>query len=410
MRLPAFLAVAALTAVAVPAFAQAARPAPHPARAIRTTIPITRAFERGLAAGTRDSSGRPTARYWQLRTDYTIDARLDPATATVTGREKVVITNPSDSALRFLGLHLDQNQFAPNVAREAPVAGITSGMHITRMVANGDAVDLTAPAVARWNTQTVVGVPLRTPIPARGTGTLEVEWSFEVPLVTPPTRGDRMGRWGNPAVPADPVVSARRRVRRSARLGPGALSRTVRVLQQLRPLRRPASTCPAGWIVSGTGVLQNPRRCSRRPARERLTHVLESRRQIRPSSAPPRRRRRPGDGGGRSARLAFRGRHGERLRVGHGEASSCGTPRARRFPGKGRADRTCYPARARALYERRRRSRATRSSSTRSSGCRTRSRSFTLQDGPSAGMEYPMVINSNQGAAPITRRVISGGR
>ena len=24
---------------------------------------------------------------------------------------------------------------------------------------------------------------------------------------------------------------------------------------------------------------------------------------------------------------------------------------------------------------------------------------FTLQDGPSAGMEYPMVINSNQGAA-----------
>ena len=66
-----------------------------PARAVRRTIPITRAFEHGLRAGTRDSTGRPTARYWQLRTDYTIDARLDPVTATVSGREKVTITNPS---------------------------------------------------------------------------------------------------------------------------------------------------------------------------------------------------------------------------------------------------------------------------------------------------------------------------
>ena len=52
MRLLACLAGAALTAAAGPAFAQS--------RAVRTTIPITRAFERGLAAGTRDSSGHPT--------------------------------------------------------------------------------------------------------------------------------------------------------------------------------------------------------------------------------------------------------------------------------------------------------------------------------------------------------------
>ena len=34
---------------------------------------------------------------------------------------------------------------------------------------------------------------------------------------------------------------------------------------------------------------------------------------------------------------------------------------------------------------------------------------LTLQDGPSAGMEYPMVINSNQ-APRTTRPGISGGR
>jgi len=33
---------------------------------------------------------------------------------------------------------------------------------------------------------------------------------------------------------------------------------------------------PGGWIVSGTGVLQNPREVLTDTARERLTHVLES--------------------------------------------------------------------------------------------------------------------------------------
>src|SRR3989442_9647506 len=33
---------------------------------------------------------------------------------------------------------------------------------------------------------------------------------------------------------------------------------------------------PAGWIVSGTGVLQNPQEVLTAKARERLTHVLES--------------------------------------------------------------------------------------------------------------------------------------
>lgn len=279
MRLPAFLAVAALTVVAVPAFAQAAGPAPRPARAIRTTIPITRAFERGLAAGTRDSSGRPTARYWQLRTDYTIDARLDPATATVTGREKVVITNPSDSALRFLGLHLDQNQFAPNVAREAPVAGITSGIHITRMVANGDAVDLATPAVARWNTQTVVGVPLKTPIPARGTGTLEVEWSFEVPLVAPPTRGDRMGRWGNRLFqvaqwyPQVAVYDDLRGWNLEPYLGASEFFNNFGSYDVRLDL-------PAGWLVGATGVLANPDSVLTPAVRQRLARAVESDSQI----------------------------------------------------------------------------------------------------------------------------------
>src|SRR5688572_28678788 len=94
----------ALIAAAVPAPSPAqARPADQrstaaPAqRAIRRDIPLTIAIRRAFAAGTRDSTGRPGRNYWQLGVDYTITARLDPATSRITGTETVVIRNDSDS-------------------------------------------------------------------------------------------------------------------------------------------------------------------------------------------------------------------------------------------------------------------------------------------------------------------------
>src|ERR1700681_3374040 len=66
-----------------------------PERPVRRDIPMTRMIQRAFAAGTRDSTGRPGRNYWQLSNDYTINARLDPATQRLTGRETVVIRNNS---------------------------------------------------------------------------------------------------------------------------------------------------------------------------------------------------------------------------------------------------------------------------------------------------------------------------
>jgi len=183
------LALVALTAAA-PLAAQ------WPERAVRRTIPITRAFERGLAAGTRDSSGRPTAKYWQLRAEYSIDTRLDPTTGTVTGTETVRITNTSPAELRSFALRLDQNLFAPNTARSGPSAAITTGVAVSRLVANGREFNADS-LTKRWSTSTLARVPLGAPIPAGGTGTLQVSWSFTVPVVPEGRRGDRMGAWTN---------------------------------------------------------------------------------------------------------------------------------------------------------------------------------------------------------------------
>jgi len=48
-----------------------------PPRAVRRDLPMTNAIRRAHAAGTRDSTGLPGRRYWQLWTDYAIEARLD---------------------------------------------------------------------------------------------------------------------------------------------------------------------------------------------------------------------------------------------------------------------------------------------------------------------------------------------
>src|SRR4051812_26618784 len=90
-------------------------PAPVPTvtataeRPIHRAIPITNAIRRAYAAGPRDSSGRPGRNYWQLWLDYTINARLDPATSTIAGRERIVLRNTSDSALTSIVMRLDQN-------------------------------------------------------------------------------------------------------------------------------------------------------------------------------------------------------------------------------------------------------------------------------------------------------------
>src|SRR5438270_7976567 len=82
-----------------------------PERAVRRDIPMTNAIRRAFAAGARDSTGRPGRNYGQLRTDYTINARLDPATSRIAGRETIVLHNNTRDSLTQIVMRLDQNLF-----------------------------------------------------------------------------------------------------------------------------------------------------------------------------------------------------------------------------------------------------------------------------------------------------------
>ncbi|HEY9450565.1 MAG TPA: M1 family metallopeptidase [Gemmatimonadaceae bacterium] len=273
--------------------AAATAPLPLPERAVRRDIPMTDMIRRAYAAGTRDSTGRPGARYWQLWLDYKIDARFDSATESISGRETAVIHNNSDSAMHVIVLRLDQNIFSANVPRAEEVTDITQGMQVTKLTVNGAPVDLDpAPPVRRRRSeapqppasllvrgldQTVARIELPTPVPAHGTATLGAEWHFRVPKVVEPERGLRMGRWADTLYQIAqwyPRVAVYDDLRQGGwdtdpYLGPSEFYNNFGSFDVRLDM-------PAGWIVGATGVLRNPEEVLTPKERERLAHLTAS--------------------------------------------------------------------------------------------------------------------------------------
>lgn len=269
-----------------------------PERGIRRDIPLTNMIRRAFDAGTRDSTGRPGRNYWQLWTDYKINARFDPITSTVTGRETIVVKNNSNDSLSTIRVRLDQNIFAPNVPRAEEVTEITEGMKVTKIVVNGMTVDLNAPRGGRGagggrggrgaapagpvvatatglNTTSAVIRP-GTAIAPKASATLEFEWSFRVPSADG-VRGLRMGRWADTLYQVAqwyPRVAVYDDLRQGGwdddpYLGPSEFYNNFGHFDV-------SIDMPAGWLVGSTGVLQNPEQVLTAEARERLSHVLES--------------------------------------------------------------------------------------------------------------------------------------
>ena len=263
-------AVAFISSIAASsAFAQAPAPQRVPDRAIRRDIPLTNSIRRAFAAGTRDSTGRPGPKYWQLWMDYTIHARLDPSTSTIDGREAIRLRNDSDSSLTAIQLRLDQNIFRGDVPRGNSVpAENHEGFVITRMSVDGNAVDLgssTAPRSARGGTgarppfvsgihTTSARLNLASPIAPHATATLEIEWHNK--LAGGPGFGHRMTyRWGDTLYqvaqwyPRVAVYDDLRGWDTDPYLGPAEFYNNFGRFDV-------SIDVPAGWIVGATGVLR----------------------------------------------------------------------------------------------------------------------------------------------------------
>lgn len=376
-------------------------------RAIRRDVPMTNSILKAFEAGTRDFSGKPGPNYWQLETDFTIQVSLDPHTQTLTGTEKILVYNNSKDDWDRIVLRLDHNIFRGDVPRGFSIpAEQTEGMVVTRINVAGEEIDLTEIRLRRGQTpktgvsglkKTIATIYLAQPIKAGSKTELEIDWHTKLPGGTE-GQGHRMTQRFDSTLfqptqwfPRLAKYDDLRGWETSPYLGPAEFYNNFGKFDV-------SITVPGGWIVSGTGVLQNPKEVMTATSIERFGKILESDEE---TTIVAEDERGPGKATAVGEKLTW---HFVADKVNDfAWATSAdfiwkGTRAA--IPGKGYAPiyMVYEPERARS-YENA--ARITRHALEFYSKLWAPYPfpQLTLQDGPSAGMEYPMVINSNQGAA-----------
>lgn len=370
-------------------------------RAIRRDIPLTEAIQGAWDAGTRSASGRPGVNYWQLETDFEIHVRLDPSSSTLFGTETIQVHNNSPSPLGSLSLRLDHNIFRERNPRgKSRPAELTDGMQISRLAVRGVEADLSGrdsskarPRVRNLG-KTLAQVRLdgKLVIQPGESVPVEITWSTRLPGGDD-GRGHRMTqRWG------ETLVQPTQWFPRLAKYDDLRGWDTNIYLGQAEFYNNFGSfdvsiEVPGGWLVSGTGVLQNPEQVLSDETRSRLRHVLESDDVLTIVDE--------GEMGTLEAETLTWRFHANKVNDFAWASAENYMWRATRasIPGRGPVPihMLFLPERARLFAN---------------AGPIARHAlefysklwaaypfpQLTMQDGPSAGMEYPMVINSNQGA------------
>jgi len=220
----------------------------------------------------RDADGRPGPDYWQQRADYDIVATLDTTRHTVKGHVTLAYTNNSPDTLRYVWMQLDQNLYKAGSAGSYLFPedtrfgdrGFEGGYEIQNLQANGARVSGDV-----HGTQMRVALP--EPLaPRGGKVTIAMDYGFAVPE----HGSDRMARDGPLYEMAQwyPRVDVYDDVRgwnTDPYLGQGEFYLEYGDINF-------AVTVPAGYVVAGSGVLQNPQEVLSAAQRSRLATAAHS--------------------------------------------------------------------------------------------------------------------------------------
>jgi hypothetical protein len=240
-----------LLAIAGTAFAQSTalnqpRPIPYP---MKTSAQFGAAVE----AGARTLEGRPGPSYWQQSATYAIEAAVDPEEKRVDGTTRIVYYSNSPTPLSVLRVRLNQNLHAEGVPRNDP-AEVTGGFDIRRVIAGGIQLSDSATRPPRYEVHgTIMLIWLPEPLETGDSATVDLEWSFRIPQAG---ANGRMGwdadnliylaYWYPQVAVFDDVIGWQNdpflgRAEFHANFADYDVQITV----------------PDGWVVVGTGELQN---------------------------------------------------------------------------------------------------------------------------------------------------------
>ncbi len=227
--------------------------------------------------GFRSAAGKPGPDYWQNRSDCKITAVLDTLTHTVRGIAKIRYKNNSPDALHFLWLQLDQNIYREDSRATAttPIAGgrfanedFTQGYVLIGVEVNGKKADYVT-------SDTRMRVRLTEPLSGKGgVADLKIQFRFTVPrkgsdrmgrLATPNGEIYQMGQW----YPRMCVYDDVRGWNTLPYLGAGEFYLEYGDIEY-------TIDAPAGMVVVGSGVLQNPKQVLTKTERRRLAKAQRS--------------------------------------------------------------------------------------------------------------------------------------
>jgi hypothetical protein len=319
MRYAALIGFLVVQLLALPLSAPAAAQQPTGPAPVQAARPLTLPTLRPPVADTgifsplslppanelRRGDGAPGKAYWQQRVDYLIRVTLDTAAKRIRGTELIRYTNNSPDSLRFVWMQLDQNLFRPgstgsllfpsnsrfgggDFAGGFEIDGVTQcGVEPAkrggateprrkRRAKPAAAVALCAsapgePAPLRTRVDdTMMYVDLATPIPSGATSVFEVGYAFNVPE----HGADRMGRDGSlyqiaQWYPRMAVYDDVHGWNTDQYLGQGEFYLEYGNIEY-------EVTVPVGYLVAGTGALQNAADVLTSTQRQRLASALKS--------------------------------------------------------------------------------------------------------------------------------------
>jgi hypothetical protein len=268
MRGIAVAAVGLLAIVGTAAGQSAAdqpRPIPYP---MKTSVQ----FDAAVQAGARTLEGRPGPSYWQQSARYAIEATVDPDEKRVDGTTRIVYHSNSPTPLSVLRVRLNQNLHAEGVPRHDP-AEVTGGFDFRSVTAGGVQLSDSATRAPRYQVHgTIMLVWLPEPLATGDSATVDLEWSYRIPKAGANGRMgwdadnliylaywypqvavfDDVSGWQN-----DPFLGR-------AEFHSNFADYDVRI------------TVPDGWIVVGTGELENAEQVLSPTVLERLRRAEAS--------------------------------------------------------------------------------------------------------------------------------------
>jgi hypothetical protein len=222
------------------------------AHAKAMTVPVLEGFEQAVAKATRTRSGAPGPKYWQQWSEYSLQAELNPISKRLMGHGTIKYYNRSPDTLAIVYVQLLHNIFAPGAHHDTNVPWSVEGVDLGKVVAEGTTLTASGGEGPGYDVDgTIMRMRLPKPIPPGGSADFAFDWKLRVPPDGAPREGQDgevyyIGYWYPQMAVYDDINGWQTdQYLGNAEFYMGYGDYDVSL------------TVPAGWIVTGTGTLEN---------------------------------------------------------------------------------------------------------------------------------------------------------